>query len=311
MERGARRSATVTWNDRKPSASHNPPQFLLRPTADQLAAFAGVPTGHLVDSMNGRGGALAHGIKPISATKAFHGYRPDLRSGTGRLPRALCKLDVIQPGDVVLVKTDGFTGTAVIGDLLLGMMKNNGAAGFVTDGLVRDTAGIIRRRAALLCGGRHAELAARKTGPGTVGLPIVVGGVAVSGVHRRRRRGRRRDHPRTRIAETLEHLKKVQALEAALEAKVKAALKTSDMVDSPRRPGQSARSTDGWSSAAWQRVQQIRPDIGPARSAKRHATVDLVRKISSTRVTPASPATARSQSCGRAIRHAAAPSASA
>ena len=35
------------------------------------------------------------------------------------------------------------------------------------------------------------------------------------------------------------------------------------------------------------------------------------RKISSTRVTPASPATASPQSCGRAIRHAAAPSASA
>ena len=77
-----------------------------------------------------------------------------------------------------------------------------------------------------------------KTGPGTVGLPIVVGGVAVDagdivvgdedGVV---------IVPRTRIAETLEHLKQVQTLEAALEAKVKAGLKKSDIVDSILKPG--------------------------------------------------------------------------
>jgi 4-hydroxy-4-methyl-2-oxoglutarate aldolase len=124
----------------------NPPLLTIRrkfprPAAGQLAAFAGVPTGHLVDSMNGRG-ALAHGIKPISATKAFHGVALTCDPGPGDCLALFGTLDVIQPGDVVLVKTDGFTGTAVIGDLLLGMMKNNGAAGFVTDGLVRDTPGI-------------------------------------------------------------------------------------------------------------------------------------------------------------------------
>jgi 4-hydroxy-4-methyl-2-oxoglutarate aldolase len=219
----------------------NPPLLTIRrkfprPAAGQLAAFAGVPTGHLVDSMNGRG-ALSHRIKPISATKAFHGVALTCDPGPGDCLALFGTLDVIQPGDVVLVKTDGFSGTAVLGDLLLGMMKNNGAAGFVTDGLVRDTPGI--RGVGLPCyAAGVTPNSPAKTGPGTVGLPIVVGGVTVDsgdivvgdedGVV---------IIPRTRIAETLEHLKKVQALEAALEAKVKAGLKKSDIVDSILRPG--------------------------------------------------------------------------
>ena len=48
----------------------NPPLLTIRrnfprPTAEELAAFANSPTGHLVDSMNGRG-ALAYKIKPVS-----------------------------------------------------------------------------------------------------------------------------------------------------------------------------------------------------------------------------------------------------
>jgi 4-hydroxy-4-methyl-2-oxoglutarate aldolase len=219
----------------------NPPLLTIRrkfprPAAGQLAAFAGVPTGHLVDSMNGRG-ALAHRIKPVSTVKSFHGVALTAEAGPADCLAAFGTLDVIQPGDVVLVKADGFTETAVIGDLLLGMMKNNGAAAFVTDGLVRDTPGI--RGVGLPCyAAGVTPNSPAKTGPGTVGLPIVVGGVAVDsgdivvgdedGVV---------IVPRARIAETLEHLKKVQALEAALEAKVKAGLKRSDIIDSILRPG--------------------------------------------------------------------------
>ena len=49
----------------------NPPLLTIRrnfprPSAAELAAFAGSPTGHLVDSMNGRG-ALSYRIKPVTA----------------------------------------------------------------------------------------------------------------------------------------------------------------------------------------------------------------------------------------------------
>lgn len=219
----------------------NPPLLTIRrnfprPTADQLAAFAGSPTGHLVDSMNGRG-ALAYKIKPVTSAAVFCGVALTCEAGPADCLAAFGTLDVIKPGDVVIVKADSFTETAVIGDLLLGMMKNNGAIAFVTDGLVRDTPGIAGVGIPCFASGVTPNSPA-KTGPGTVGLPIVVGGVAVEagdivvgdqdGVV---------VVPRTRIAETLKHLEVVRRLEAGLEAKVKAGLKKSDIVDSILKPG--------------------------------------------------------------------------
>ena len=43
-------------------------------------------------------------------------------------------LHLSAPGDVIVCANDAFETTAVIGDLVCGMMKNKGVAGFVTDG---------------------------------------------------------------------------------------------------------------------------------------------------------------------------------
>ena len=67
---------------------------------------------------------------------------------------------------------------AITGDLLLGMARNRGVAGFVTDGLVRDLVGILDVDIPVYCAGLTANSPARD-GPGTVGLPIVLGGVRV------------------------------------------------------------------------------------------------------------------------------------
>ncbi len=219
----------------------NPPLLTVRrnfprPSAAELAAFANTPTGFIVDSMNGRG-ALSYKIKPVSTAHSFHGVAVTCEAGPGDCLAAFGTLDVIKPGDVVLVKADSFTETAVIGDLLFGMMKNNGAVAFVTDGLVRDVPGIIGVGIPCFSAGVTPNSPA-KTGPGTVGLPVVVGGVAVDsgdivigdqdGVV---------IVPRARIAETLKHLEQVRKLEAGLEAKVKGGLKKSDIVDSILKPG--------------------------------------------------------------------------
>jgi 4-hydroxy-4-methyl-2-oxoglutarate aldolase len=104
------------------------------------------------------------------------------------------------------------------------MMKNRGVTAFVTDGFVRDIQGI--RAVGLPCyaAGVTPNSPARN-GPGTVGLPIVVGGVAVNagdivlgdedGVV---------VVPSSRIEQTIARLPGVRAAEADLEAKVKAGL---------------------------------------------------------------------------------------
>ena len=204
---------------------HDPPILTVRknfprPTAAQLDAFRGAQTGHVVDAMGGRG-ALDYRIKPVTSARSFCGVAVTFEPGPADCLAVFGALDVVKPGDVVVCAADRFASTAVIGDLVMGMMKNNGVAAFVTDGLVRDTAGISAVGIPCYAAGVTPNSPA-KTGPGSVGFPIVAGGVAVSsgdivladadGVV---------VVPFARIEATIESLASVRVAEASLEAKVK------------------------------------------------------------------------------------------
>jgi 4-hydroxy-4-methyl-2-oxoglutarate aldolase len=207
-----------------------------RPSAAQLTAFANTPTGFVVDAMNGRG-ALDYRIKPIGAPQHFCGPALTCDAGPADVLAVCGALDEAKAGDVIVCATDSFTATAVAGDLLIGMMRNIGVAAFVTDGLVRDTPGI--RDVGLPCyAAGVTPNSPVKTGPGTIGFPVVVGGVAVDpgdivlgdedGVV---------IVPFARIDETIEHLATIRNIEAALEAKVKGGLRRPDFVDAILKPG--------------------------------------------------------------------------
>jgi 4-hydroxy-4-methyl-2-oxoglutarate aldolase len=161
----------------------NPPLLTVhrgfrRAPAALLERFRGAQTSHLVDAMEGRG-ALDWRIKPLDpANAAFVGpaltafaYPADVVGVMGALAEA-------QPGDVVLVANDGYLGTAVVGDLVIGMMRNKGVAAFVTEGLARDKAGILATGLPVFCAG-VVPTSPATNGPGTVGAPITCGGVHV------------------------------------------------------------------------------------------------------------------------------------
>jgi 4-hydroxy-4-methyl-2-oxoglutarate aldolase len=150
-----------------------------RPDAAITARFAGVPTGFLVDCMDGRG-ALDFQVKPVDPERAeFAGTALPCACGPGDNLAVLGALSVAEPGDVILASADAFTGLALIGDRVAGMARNRGAAALVTDGLVRDTPGIIPVGLPVFCRGVTPNSCAA-SGPGTVGYPIVIGGVAVA-----------------------------------------------------------------------------------------------------------------------------------
>src|SRR5450432_260785 len=136
----------------------NPPVLTIhrghrRPDQALLEAFRGAATSHLVDAMEGRG-AVDWRIKPLDAAMEA------------------------QAGDVIMCANEHYTGTAVIGDLAAGMMRNKGVAAFVTDGLARDRAGIVAAGLPLFAMGISPNSPA-STGPGQVGAPVVLGGVYV------------------------------------------------------------------------------------------------------------------------------------
>jgi len=150
-----------------------------RPAAETINAFSGVPVSQIVDAMGGRG-ALHHAIKPLSpGTAALVGVAVTCLCGPADNLAVFGALDAAVRGDIIVAATDSFAGAAVTGDLVLGMARNKGIAGFITDGLVRDVVGIEAVGLPVYCAGVIANSPARN-GPGTVGFPVVLGGVTIS-----------------------------------------------------------------------------------------------------------------------------------
>ena len=195
-----------------------------RPQQRHVAALSGVPTGHVVDALGGSG-ALDYRIKPLAAEQSvFCGTAVTCDAGPADNLAVLGTLEHLVPGDVIVAATAGHTGCAIVGDLVLGMARNGGAIAFVTDGCVRDVPGIRAVGLPCFCVGVTPNSPGRE-GPGTVGFPVVVGGVAVAsgdilvgdqdGVV---------VVPFDRIDAVISRLEAVRAAEAETEAKVKGGL---------------------------------------------------------------------------------------
>ena len=201
-----------------------------RPSAAVMKAFAGVPTGYIVDAMGGRGG-LDYRIKPLAPQNApLLGVAMTCHCGPADNLALFGAMATAQAGDILVAATDAFTATSVTGDLLLGMAKNRGLLGLVTDGLVRDLVGVLGVGLPVYCAGITPNSPARN-GPGTVGHVVTMGGMTIApgdiligdndGVV---------IIPLAQAETVLGKLKDVKAAEAALEAKVRAGLEVPDFV---------------------------------------------------------------------------------
>lgn len=148
-----------------------------RPGAEALSLFRDAPTGWVADA-RGRRGALSHHIRPLSRATRFVGTALPVRSRPVDNLAPYAALKFARPGDVLMVATDDCEAAAVLGDVLLGMARNAGIVAAVTDGLVRDVAGIDAVGIPTFARGLTPN-SPFKDGPGTVGLPVSLGGVTV------------------------------------------------------------------------------------------------------------------------------------
>ncbi len=149
-----------------------------RPSAADLAAFDKAPTGWVVDAQ-GRRGALPHWIRPLSQAKRFVGAALTVRTRPVDNLAPYAALRFAKPGDVLVVAVDGADGASVLGDILLGMARNAGIVAAVTDGVVRDIAGIDQVGIPTFARALSPN-SPFKDGPGEVGLPITLGGVIIA-----------------------------------------------------------------------------------------------------------------------------------
>ena len=160
----------------------NPPVLTVRrnfprPAEALVARFRDAPSGWVVDA-NSRRGALDYRIRPITRAMRFAGVALTVHSRARDNLAPYAAIVHAKPGDVLVVAADAYEEASVAGDILLGMAKNKGVIALVTDGMVRDVDGLNAVGIPVFARGLTPN-SPYKDGPGTIGLPVALGGVAV------------------------------------------------------------------------------------------------------------------------------------
>ena len=199
-----------------------------RPAAEIVRQFE-VPTGYITD-LQGRRGALDCGINPLFEFPALAGTALTVKTVPDDNLAVFAAMGTARAGDVLVIAIDSWTGSAVIGDLVAAMFNNIGLAGVVTDGAVRDVAGLSQVGLPVYARGLTAN-SSQKNGPGTVGADISIGGVIIrSGDIIVGDRDGVAVLPQEKIPEALEGLQAVRARERSMEERIAAGMTMPDWV---------------------------------------------------------------------------------
>ncbi len=150
---------------------------LTRAPLDLLEQFRPVPTGNVVDACD-RLSAMHYTIKPVVPGFTVVGSALTVRAWPSDNLIVNKAISLSRPGDVLVIDNSQFEAGSVWGDLTSWMAKNAGAAGMVTNGLVRDVAGIAEAGLPVFARGSVPN-GGFKRGPGEIGYPIVCGGISV------------------------------------------------------------------------------------------------------------------------------------
>jgi RraA family protein len=149
-----------------------------REAASEIRRLGEVPAANVGDALQ-RMTVMDGGIRLVTERAALLGnaLTVDVRSGDNlAIHRAL---DEARPGDVLVVNGHGDLTRALIGDLIGEIMVNAGVVGAVIDGAVRDVRALSEMGLAVYA--RAVTPAGPfKDGPGSIGVPVAVGGVVVA-----------------------------------------------------------------------------------------------------------------------------------
>ena len=88
-------------------------------------------------------------------------------------------LDIVQPGDVIVIDAGSSMLNGVLGDLISTKARHRGVAGFVVDGLIRDLPEIRALRDFPVFARGVSPIGPLHRGPGEINFPICAGGIVV------------------------------------------------------------------------------------------------------------------------------------
>ena len=113
-------------------------QNFIRPDRALIDAFRDAPTAVVSDNLDRLPGLL--GLRPFHRRGHLLGVARTVRTRAGDNQFIHKMLDLVQPGDVVVVAGEGDVSRALVGEIMKTIAEKRGVAGFVIDGAIRDSA---------------------------------------------------------------------------------------------------------------------------------------------------------------------------
>ena len=149
-----------------------------RPDRALVERFRPLPVANIDDSID-RMQAIDSGIKPVGNQGKLLGTAFTVKVAQGDNLFLHAAMDMVQPGDVVVIDAGGYEGRAIFGALMATYLKVRGAAGMVCDGAVRDADELAELENFPIYARAATPDGPYKNGPGEIGTPVVVGGRTV------------------------------------------------------------------------------------------------------------------------------------
>lgn len=148
-----------------------------RPDRALVEGFRGLSTANIDDNMS-RTAAISGGIRPLNRAPLL-GTAFTVKVPAGDNLMLHKAMDLAEPGDVLVIDAGGYSGRAIIGELMTTYCKVRGLAGVVLDGCVRDCAALENMDFPVYARGASPN-GPYKNGPGEINTPVQIGGVVVT-----------------------------------------------------------------------------------------------------------------------------------
>ncbi len=148
-----------------------------RPDNSLLEAFENASSAQVADSMS-RLGAMDVGIKPVWPSSRIIGAALTVWCHAGDNLMLHKAISLAQPGDIIVVNTQGNVTNSPFGELLATSAVKVGIRAVIVDGTVRDVEALQKLKLPVYARGLCSN-GCNKDGPGEVGTIIACGGVAV------------------------------------------------------------------------------------------------------------------------------------
>lgn len=152
-------------------------QSVTRPAPELVARLREHPVSILSDCMN-RLGTMDAGIRPLVRGRAFAGPALTVEEVEGGNLMSHAALELVQPGDVLVIDAKGVTTRACWGGLQTLMAKQRGIAAIVVNGAVRDYQDVVELEVPVYARGL-SPAGPLKGWAGNVNHPVACGGVVV------------------------------------------------------------------------------------------------------------------------------------